>query len=168
MLHSVRVKLSRYLWRLVRNMADGPQTSLGPIKIMFCFVNHNDAWIPRQLSAVKGAESLLTNDLAERFRKLVFDAVEEIIFCNTGHDKYEASEHRVFLRYAPEYTDNYIYLASRLVEIASLMETQYSGHPSAERVRAAREQQVAFLALFPDASPVKEWIIASRAIDGSE
>jgi hypothetical protein len=161
-LRNIRSKVKHCVWRIMAKAAAGSQMEFGPIKVFFCLFELDRGRVNRQLRAMEDARKLFTCPSADRYRQLLFAHVHEIIVADAARDKYEAGEGFVLLRYAPGHTDNYVYLASRLVEIASLMASQSDRLPTDERNRRAREAQLDFLSGFPEACSVSMWLTQSR------
>lgn len=162
MIQWIRRGISRFIWRRLLRGPDGPRMDFGSTRIYFYSANRDKEWIETQMDAMKNAGALLMGERADNYRRLLLEQVHEIIVADAGRDKFDAREHHVFLRYVPNYTDNYVYLASRLVEIASLMSSQHTSIPRKERHRNARAMQADFLALFAGASEIREWLLRSQ------
>ena len=157
-LNRFREKSSKWLWQFLLRLANDDIEKLGPIEVYFC-AHHDNSWLQSQKLAIKEAEKLLLHDLAVKYKQVVFGEITNVIFRDAGNEKYDAKSKCVIMKYEPDLSDNYIYLASRLIEIATLMKNQYSNNISQEdRCRDAKEQQLAFLSLFPEADKIRDWV----------
>jgi hypothetical protein len=133
----------------------------------FLFGSAGDpSWVQCQRTAVIEAFEILGSSSAAVYFTDIRMSIRRVIFGDTGKDKYEHRLGYVFVRCKPGITDDPIYLASRLVQLSSLMASS-NAKPS-DAVYQAYKRQLEFLALLPNTEPIRSAILEWAHLDGIE